>query len=194
MIEILKSLFILINRKNIQKYLAGKFDLTVQELDQIRDYMEKMECIRIETNKEIRIQQLELKKVPVLKELALDEVVFLLQSDMDFDGILDVVYAKGGIAKGLGSIEWDEKNKCYSEKNDYKNNMVVFQFIYHAVMVILMLFIINKLTISMVWVMLLLILWMFFVTFPMFLLWENASRKKKLLKENFPFIFEPISK
>lgn len=190
MIEILQTLFVLFNRKNIKKYLSGELELSEEELNKIQSY--------IETSKqthsiEIRIQQLELRKVPVLRDLTLEEADFLLQSDIDFDGILDVVYAKGGIAKGLGSIEWSRENRCYIEKNRYALSMFVSQLLFHVVMLMGLYWLISQLEIKRVLALFLFLIWFLLVTLPMFFLWEHADIKRKLLKEKFPFIFSKRS-
>ena len=115
--KIFSSIFLILNRRNIYKYLIGDIDLTPDELDKIQEYLEKIRPLQIKNNKPHLIRQIEQKKIPYLRDLSVDELDYLLESKIDLNGLLAVIYAKGGMLSAFGSISWDKVNKKYNKIN-----------------------------------------------------------------------------
>ena len=115
--KIFSSIFLILNRRNIYKYLIGDIDLTPDELDKIQEYLEQIRPLQIKNNKPHLIRQIEQKKIPYLRDLSIDELDFLLDARIDLNGLLAVIYAKGGMLSAFGSITWDKTNKKYNKIN-----------------------------------------------------------------------------
>ena len=118
--EIIRSIFF--NRKNVKKYLVGEFDPTEEELTKIEMFLDQVleadELKEIEKNYSNTLKrQIEQKKIPYLKELSVEELDFLLTRQMGLDDILQVIFAKGGLAKGFASIQWNNETKLYEQAN-----------------------------------------------------------------------------
>ena len=97
--------------------MIGEIDLTPDELDKIQEYLEKIRPLQIKNNKPNLIRQVEQKKIPYLRDLSIDELDFLLEARIDLNGLLAVIYAKGGMLSAFGSITWDKTNKKYNKIN-----------------------------------------------------------------------------
>ena len=121
LVQLIHSTFLPIDRKNFKKHLHGKIEPTEEELVTIQNFLKKILIEQSsEKNKNISYEkqmerQIEQKKVPYLKELLVEELDFLLVNGVDIDGSLDVIYAKGGWAKGFASIRWSYSKKVYVE-------------------------------------------------------------------------------
>lgn len=115
--KIFTSVFLILNRRNIYKYLIGEIDLTPDDLEKIQEYLEKIRPLQIKNNKPYLIRQIEQKKIPYLRDLSVDELDYLLESKIDLNGLLAVIYAKGGMLSAFGSINWDKVNKKYNKIN-----------------------------------------------------------------------------
>ncbi len=118
--EIIRSIFF--NRKNVKKYLVGEFDPTEEELTKIEMFLDQVleadELKEIEKNYSNTLKRhIEQKKIPYLKELSVEELDFLLTRQMGLDDILQVIFAKGGLAKGFASIQWNNETKLYEQAN-----------------------------------------------------------------------------
>lgn len=115
--RIFSSALLILSRRNIYKYMIGEIDLTPDELDKIQEYLEKIRPLQIKNNKPNLIRQVEQKKIPYLRDLSIDELDFLLDARIDLNGLLAVIYAKGGMLSAFGSITWDKTNKKYNKIN-----------------------------------------------------------------------------
>ena len=115
--KIFSSAFLILSRKNIYKYLIGEIELTPDELDKIQEYLEKIRPLQFSEHKSNLIRQIEQRKIPYLRDLSVDELDFLLDSNIDLNGLLAVIYAKGGMLSAFGSISWDKVNKKYNKIN-----------------------------------------------------------------------------
>lgn len=115
--KIFSSALLILSRRNIYKYMIGEIDLTPDELDKIQEYLEKIRPLQIKNNKPNLIRQVEQKKIPYLRDLSIDELDFLLEARIDLNGLLAVIYAKGGMLSAFGSITWDKTNKKYNKIN-----------------------------------------------------------------------------
>ena len=115
--KIFSSAFLILSRRNIYKYMIGEIDLTPDELDKIQEYLEKIRPLQIKNNKPNLIRQVEQKKIPYLRDLSIDELDFLLDARIDLNGLLAVIYAKGGMLSAFGSITWDKTNQKYNKIN-----------------------------------------------------------------------------
>ena len=115
--KIFSSAFLILSRKNIYKYLIGEIELTPDELDKIQEYLEKIRPLQFSEHKSNLIRQIEQRKIPYLRDLSVDELDFLLDSNIDLNGLLAVIYAKGGMLSAFGSISWDKVNKKYIKIN-----------------------------------------------------------------------------
>ena len=115
--KIFSSAFLILSRKNIYKYLIGEIELTPDELDKIQEYLEKIRPLQFSEHKSNLIRQIEQRKIPYLRDLSIDELDFLLDSNIDLNGLLAVIYAKGGMLSAFGSISWDKVNKKYNKIN-----------------------------------------------------------------------------
>ena len=80
--KIFSSIFLILNRRNIYKYLIGDIDLTPDELDKIQEYLEQIRPLQIKNNKPHLIRQIEQKKIPYLRDLSVDELDYLLESKL----------------------------------------------------------------------------------------------------------------
>ncbi len=115
--KIFSSAFLILSRRNIYKYMIGEIDLTPDELDKIQEYIEKIRPLQFSEHKSNLIRQIEQRKIPYLRDLSVDELDFLLDSNIDLNGLLAVIYAKGGMLSAFGSISWDKVNKKYNKIN-----------------------------------------------------------------------------
>ena len=115
--KIFSSALLILSRRNIYKYMIGEIDLTPDELDKIQEYLEKIRPLQIKNNKPNLIRQVEQKKIPYLRDLSIDELDFLLDARIDLNGLLAVIYAKGGMLSAFGSITWDKTNQKYNKIN-----------------------------------------------------------------------------
>ena len=115
--KIFSSAFLILSRKNIYKYLIGEIELTPDELDKIQEYLEKIRPLQFSEHKSNLIRQIEQRKIPYLRDLSIAELDFLLDSNIDLNGLLAVIYAKGGMLSAFGSISWDKVNKKYNKIN-----------------------------------------------------------------------------
>lgn len=115
--KIFSSALLILSKRNIYKYMIGEIDLTPDELDKIQEYLEKIRPLQIKNNKPNLIRQVEQKKIPYLRDLSIDELDFLLDARIDLNGLLTVIYAKGGMLSAFGSITWDKTNKKYNKIN-----------------------------------------------------------------------------
>ena len=115
--KIFSSALLILSRRNIYKYMIVEIDLTPNELDKIQEYLEKIRPLQIKNNKPNLIRQVEQKKIPYLRDLSIDELDFLLEARIDLNGLLAVIYAKGGMLSAFGSITWDKTNKKYNKIN-----------------------------------------------------------------------------
>lgn len=118
-----KSIFFFWNRKNLKKYFQGEFEPTEEELVKIQSffkYLDESAHLREQDSKKQYFydlnRQLEQKKIPYFKELSAEELDFLMERKIGLDGILDVVFAKGGMVRGLGAIKWNADDKKYDKK------------------------------------------------------------------------------
>ena len=113
--KIFSSAFLILSRRNIYKYMIGEIDLTPDELDKIQEYLEKIRPLQFSEHKSNLIRQIEQRKIPYLRDLSVDELDCLLVSNIDLNGLLAVIYAKGGMLSAFGSIYWDKINKKYNK-------------------------------------------------------------------------------
>lgn len=111
------NIFLVFSRRNIYKYLIGRIDLTPDELDKIQEYIEKIRPLQFSEHKSDLIRQIEQRKIPYLRNLSVDELDYLLASSIDVNGLLAVIYAKGGMLSILGAIYWDKTNEKYNKPN-----------------------------------------------------------------------------
>ncbi|OSI12040.1 hypothetical protein [Neisseria canis] len=129
-----KSIFFFWNRKNLKKYFQGEFEPTEEELVKIQSffkYLDESAHLREQDSKKQYFydlnRQLEQKKIPYFKELSVEELDFLMERKIGLDGILDVVFAKGGMVRGLGAIKWNADDKKYDKKKFFAETYPSFE-------------------------------------------------------------------
>ena len=193
--KIFSSSFLILSRRNIYKYIIGEIDLTPDELDKIQEYLEEIRPLQFSEHKPNLIRQIEQRKIPYLRDLSVDELDCLLASNIDLNGLLAVIYAKGGMLSNFETIYWDKNNKKYKKTK----TIALFSFI---------LLIIIMLNIS-IWIILAVICKAFpeietirvitsgfailapFLSFIlMVILMIHMLDKKKMLEIEYPFIFD----
>ncbi|OSI08334.1 Uncharacterised protein [Neisseria animaloris] len=113
-----KSIFFFWNRKNLKKYFQGEFEPTEEELVKIQSffkYLDESAHLREQDSKKQYFydlnRQLEQKKIPYFKELSAEELDFLMERKIGLDGILDVVFAKGGEDEKIKHGYWRRKRQ-----------------------------------------------------------------------------------
>ena len=192
--KIFSSALLILSRRNIYKYMIGEIDLTPDELDKIQEYLEKIRPLQIKNNKPNLIRQVEQKKIPYLRDLSIDELDFLLDARIDLNGLLAVIYAKGGMLSAFGSITWDKTNQKYNKINIWIRLLTILYatfvcfvipfMIYIAIVIAFPEFELIRLVakgITFLGASLLPIL--------MFTLISNMVNKMKMLEREYPFLF-----
>lgn len=114
--DYINLIFFLLSKKNIKKFLLGELEPTPEELSIIQTYLENIRPKLLQENKPNLIQQIEQQKVPYLKELSIVELDFLLSKNIQLPELLKIIFAKGGMAKGIAVIEWDDTLLCYKKR------------------------------------------------------------------------------
>ncbi len=93
------------NRSILKKYLHSETDLTEAEAKLILSFLREYSVADNEgDDKYLSLidKQTNLKTIPYLKELSIEELDFLTRKGIDLDGILYTIHAKGGLTKGMG--------------------------------------------------------------------------------------------
>ncbi|MDO4643106.1 MAG: hypothetical protein Q4A74_04635 [Cardiobacteriaceae bacterium] len=101
----------------LRRIFSVEIYATKKELSQIQYFIEIVRPKKIDEGAALLLRQLEQRKIPYLKEISVEELDWLLDKGVDLEGILDIVLAKGGKAKGLASIKWNGKEKGYKEES-----------------------------------------------------------------------------
>ncbi|WP_369586060.1 hypothetical protein [Kingella oralis] len=138
MSEIVKTLLTasvsIFNRKNIKKFFAGEIEISEDELSKISGFLLETRNKPENQENEILIQEIEQQKIPYLKELSIEELSFLREIGVRLEELKQIIFAKGGLLKGLAAIQWDNQEKKYIRKG----NMVSSIFITFTTVFILM--------------------------------------------------------
>lgn len=117
--QIALLIFSLFSRQNLKKLIHGETSLTEEEADKIEKFLQrrnqelKQDKINPPEYETVLVRQVAQKKIPYINELSYTELAFLLEKNVSFDRILDVIHAKGGVAKGLASISWNTDKRGY---------------------------------------------------------------------------------
>ena len=74
---------------------------------------------------EILIQEIEQQKIPYLKELSIEELIFLREIGVRFEELKQIIFAKGGLLKGLAAIQWDNQEKKYTRKRNITSTIFI---------------------------------------------------------------------
>ena len=70
---------------------------------------------KLEYNQSLNLE-IELRKIPVLKQLSLNEILFLYKNEVDLQVYFDIVIAKGDFYTNYGVIEWENTGYKLKEK------------------------------------------------------------------------------
>ena len=193
--KIFSSAFLILSRKNIYKYLIGEIELTPDELDKIQEYLEKIRPLQFSEHKSNLIRQIEQRKIPYLRDLSVDELDFLLDSNIDLNGLLAVIYAKGGMLSAFGSISWDKVNKKYNKINNWiqfiaalfaATGCIIIPFLIYLIIVMAF----SKIETIRVTAYGITYLGATLLPVLMFALTNNMGNKMRMLEREYLFLFE----
>lgn len=189
--ELIRAVFLFFNRKNIKKYLIGEFEPTVEELTEIEEFLirilETDELKKIEKNYSNALKrEIEQKKIAYLKELSVEELDFLLAQQMGLDEILQVIFAKGGLAKGFASIQWNNETKQYEHANTDVKLKNIGGYLY-VIILICSTFFFGLIFSGYYLPAIIIICGILFM--PVIFITENTYRTGKKLAEKYPNIF-----
>ncbi|OAM27559.1 hypothetical protein A7P95_06490 [Eikenella longinqua] len=71
-----------------------------------KNILKKIIPLQFSEHKSNLIRQIEQRKILYLRNLSVDELDYLLKSNIDLNDLLAVIYAKGGISSAFGSTTW----------------------------------------------------------------------------------------
>ena len=192
--RIFSSALLILSRRNIYKYMIGEIDLTPDELDKIQEYLEKIRPLQIKNDKPNLIRQVEQKKIPYLRDLSIDELDFLLEARIDLNGLLAVIYAKGGMLSAFGSITWDKTNQKYNKINIWIRLFTILFATVVCFVIPFMIYIAIVIAFSEFGLIRLVAKGITFLgasllPILMFTLISNMVNKMKMLEREYPFLF-----
>ena len=121
LILFLRSFFSLFDRKSLNKYIGGKIEPNEEELVKMQNFIQQNwgELVSVEEEKNYQKRlnrEFEQKKIFYFNDFLVDELNFLFRNQIGLNEMLDIFFAKGGMAKGIASIEWDEEKQKYTER------------------------------------------------------------------------------
>ena len=192
--RIFSSALLILSRRNIYNYMIGEIDLTPDELDKIQEYLEKIRPLQIKNDKPNLIRQVEQKKIPYLRNLSIDELDFLLDARIDLNGLLAVIYAKGGMLSAFGSITWDKTNQKYNKINIWIRLFTILFATVVCFVIPFMIYIAIVIAFSEFGLIRLVAKGITFLgasllPILMFTLISNMVNKMKMLEREYPFLF-----
>ena len=193
--KIFSSAFLILSRRNIYIYMIGKIDLTPDELDKSQEYIEKIRPLQFSEHKSNLIRQIEQRKIPYLRDLSVDELDCLLESNIDLNGLLAVIYAKGGMLSAFGSISWNQNNKKYNKVSCWIRLVITLFAVIGCIIIPFLIYLVivkafPKIEIVRLTVSGIAYLGANLLPLLVIALTNNIGNKMRMLKREYPFIFE----
>ena len=111
--SVAKILHDITNSKSVRRGILGIIDFPKEEIDGIIEYL-NFRRMNIPTEPTLEME-LEQSKFPVLRELSVIELDFVLMNSINLDGLKNIALAKGGAARGLATIKWDKNLNKFGE-------------------------------------------------------------------------------
>lgn len=136
--NILNLVSFIFSRKSFKKYLSGKLEPDMDELNAIKHFLHTTHPQLMIDNADLMLQQIEQMKIPYLRDLSVDELNFLLDKKVDLNSILDIVMAKGGLTRGLAAIDWNKDKRCYEQVERITGEERMMTFLIIAIIPILL--------------------------------------------------------
>ena len=175
---------VVFNKRLLSRSVVGEILLEQEDIDNITSYLAK----RTENNegRDILINQLEQQKYPILKEFLVNELDIILTNNITLGNLQKFAVAKGGYAKGIASIVWDNETGRYI----YKDNGKIKWFLIFLSSSFFLLLFFTLATIFKYSHMIFLAIPLFF--FALYLLCAGSVNKDagKYLKTKYPHLFE----
>ena len=193
--KIFSSAFLILSRRNIYKYMIGEIDLTPDELDKIQEYIEKIRPLQFSEHKSNLIRQIEQRKIPYLRDLSVDELDCLLELNIDLNGLLAVIYAKGGMLSAFGSIGWNQNNKKYNKVSFWIRLVITLFAVIGCIIIPFLIYLIivkafPKIEIIRLTAFGIAYLGANLLPLLVIALTNNIGNKMRMLKREYPFIFD----
>ncbi len=182
--RIMDIIGVMFNRRFLSRTVLGEINLDKGDIERIIPYLENRE--KNNEGRNILINQLEQNKHPILKELLTRELDVILSNNATLGDLQKFAVAKGGYAKGIGSIVWNDRTERYTYKNNSRNKCSLI-FLSIIIFFILFLALTPLFEYSH---MLFLAIPLFF--FTLYVLCAGSVNKDagKYLKNKFPHLFE----